>query len=1703
MRRDVRGRQGSWEFWQRQAEGQWRGTLNKIVEAALAQQSHAHIGIANTNEIQRSMYFYTLTADSAHVQFQDWLFERLVRYALTLMRLSFDEEELRHSAVCEILPGEDKAVAAVDHVLMELRLPKEALADGDGDDEAYEIFKLDPPLHLEGSAVTPSSKRTSMHHGKKQVLHFFGPGGRQLQVHLQKEEGLTLERTWQQEMHLRNWAGHTYHITLFVSHWLVNRTGCTLLIPRPSTLPAILRPSMQLNARSASAGLEDPQMSISGHALRPLSQHVIQEGTFDIGVAEVDLDEPDNTSCPQLRRRSVFRTRETNKLRRTAVVLAERPSKVSVLPLLQAGSRAFCLGYCIRQAPFPFYRTLLVEVTRRYTFINHTQRTLFVFDGSKTLELPKDEPKAYEPSHPGPAESFCFDISGTNALSFSAGFRLTQLLDFEEGSGIVLRSAKIQLMYKVIEDDTSNLVSAPVSQTQSGESKPEVRQWAIATVEALEDSGALVLRFSDPTKPLFRMVNRTSHTLFFQQDCTDAPRFKLQPEASMPFAWFSPCVAGKVSKAPEVEAKTAHPYLYLGATANEEDEEHFASKAALERYDIAQVREHHNLVCGGRRRARKSGTKDRYKVRTTVHHGSLEVHVHPWLRVSNDTEWKITVRVRCKALSEDCKAVEAGECVDLWPPVPSGMMHDIYFQMRREAPADGKVFAWSQPLTLTESMNGYRGFFRQRSEGTTDTVEVAAARDEVSGFLRLRLSSCNQEPYLIDNQSTHKCTLAPQSATGWTMHLKPEDGPYPFLSHLWGNDTVVLLTTVTGKGRHEQQETFEIDLAKAWTHTCGPLRVEVGQAKQNSKLVVIREGRPAMHRASRRSRRESGVLQTLKRMSTVLHAAEQRRGQTVVELGVRKVVSMATGQASQSLNPRSPAADSASLSFGQLQDVNHPETNRFFSMHGRSNTSTSNGARDGSRWGTWMQLTHTLTSMTSYKRPTTRTVGHRWRLRPACCGRKVEKRRQRKAVRGRQGRNAEGKGEHVVDLEWSLDLSLEGLGVAMLEIRLDSGESHEVGYGCLRKLRVKVLQHAAKTDVEGRAGALSAEMQLSSAQLDVGHGQRKFMQGKDFHAILRPFSGPLQILSDETGEPPPLIHFEAMLKFVNENHDGEQEGISKCREGSTHYEVRKLELRAQPVGLQIETALLAEVVVWVLELCSAFKSQKLRAESVAEQLAQSLDAEEFECFREDTALVDLLYREPRCVRDPTAEHFRDLTPLMIRELTLRRICCVLSLSFTGTGSWNAEMKEQLQALEMLLRLTLPLDVHQARLMLGKIHFGWRGPAVRDLSVRERFLASGTEELSATLVHELSRTVLQQVPKLFASQLLLGNPLQLGEELLRAMELAAHGFARFQPQAVLAAFLLALAALTASVRGMFLIMAKEACRLSTGQVPDKLLREPARAREAVGQAFYYGLPWHCMVLGRRLRHRWRKSRKVKRRYRWLRGSEGYRSLCQALMWSLLAPVSALLVTVAKLLQALELIIRRSARWASPRHVTAIGPPLPGRKGSQQFLAGCPLQFSREASPALMALRAETLQQVTCSEWELRVLPRRSLAGTLTHLEETAAKKRRSSTVSLEGVMQEYLDLDAENVHGWLLLLRDTAELVLLQPPRQNLGIRVELLEPLPEETFRMQGPFAKVELTEQNVLQCYPKEPAATPIELQMPCLEAGVAAFGLASENVS
>lgn len=956
----------------------------------------------------------------------------------------------------------------------------------------------------------------------------------------------------------------------------------------------------------------------------------------------------------------------------------------------------------------------------------------------------------------------------------------------------------------------------------------------------------------------------------------------------------------------------------------------------------------------------------------------------------------------------------------------------MLFQMKRSGEYDsGAAFEWSQPLTLSESMTTYRGFFRQRCGGEAETVEVAVARDEVSGFLRLTLAHCRQEPFLIENKSSEKCRFAPKNATGWVMNLQKGDGECPFFSHLWGGDTWMTMTI----GARGESDSFDFDLSIPATHNFRDLIIEVGKAKHQPRKVLVKDATIQQKRLSRRSIRERGVLNTLNRMSVAFRHDH-------LEMGVAKVSSYA-GFAPKVKSQVTFAEETQVQQ--RLFSVTSEEAEAQDAQHSRR-PSIESGMHKRGRFIEWVTMTSTLSSaMTGLSLKPAR---RRWcfKAKPP-----PQPQRRKKAVRMRPARAEVALGEDVERLDWALDLYVEGLGVAMLDMQLDTRESHELGYASLKSLTVKLRQVAAKTDVEGRAGALWSELKLRSLHLDVGTGEAKH-HSKACHSVLRPFTGPLQILSQD-GEPPPIVHMEAMLKLVTENQEGGADSSKAIdtRDGSAHYEVRRLELKVQPLGLHIETALVSEVVVWVLELSSVLKTGTLRQQKPMQHLAHALDAED---MNPDDALVDLRYCEPRVVQNPTAEDFKDQTPVVIRELMLRKICCVMTLSFTGTGSSTSERKEELQALEMLLRLTLPLDVHQARLVLGKMT---RGMSVKDFSVRERFLSNGIEELTEILASQLKNAVLAQVPKLFGSQLLIGNPRRLGEELFRAAELGAMGITRMQPQVVLAALLLGFAAFTTSLRGMFLIVSKEACRISTGHVPDQLLREPARVRQSIAQALYYGLPWHFYRLSLRLRNRWKE---------WSRRCgvcEGLKLMVLAIFWIICTPISALLVSVTKIIQAVELLSWRSARWASPTHVTAIGPPTP-------------MRFSRSAARPLNCLKAE-LAYVSRSPWLLRELPERS---------------------RLPG--EDFQD-DDENLWGWLILLRSSAQLVLVQPNRLALPeLRVELVDPQPEETRRIKGPFLRVELDGENTVMCYI---SMSRIEhLHLPCREAALIAFSLAAENV-
>ncbi|CAE8683229.1 unnamed protein product, partial [Polarella glacialis] len=172
-----------------------------------------------------------------------------------------------------------------------------------------------------------------------------------------------------------------------------------------------------------------------------------------------------------------------------------------------------------------------------------------------------------------------------------------------------------------------------------------------------------------------------------------------------------------------------------------------------------------------------------------------------------------------------------------------------------------------------------------------------------------------------------------------------------------------------------------------------------------------------------------------------------------------------------------------------------------------------------------------------------------------------------------------------------------------------------------------------------------------------------------------------------------------------------------------------------------------------------------------------------------------------------------------------------------------------------------------------------------------------------------------------------------------------------------ALLLGVAALLASIGGVLLIVSRVLCNFSVGSVPEALRREPSGPVEALVQALWYGVPWHCSKVAMQCRA-YRRGRHERRRKRSERGFRCFRCLRSVgtVLKTFLAPLSAVLLTVAKLFQVLQLSARLCARWASPKYVTAAGPPTPLRACPQTFgSGGFPAQFSRAAAPVLASLR----------------------------------------------------------------------------------------------------------------------------------------------------
>ena len=106
IRRDVRGRSGTWEYWRTQAQGHWKVMLTDISSACIDPDIHRTAGLVDEKDATQSVFYQAVPTDDGLLQHQDFLYERLVRYSVGLMRfVCLYERPDRHSTalLCEIL----------------------------------------------------------------------------------------------------------------------------------------------------------------------------------------------------------------------------------------------------------------------------------------------------------------------------------------------------------------------------------------------------------------------------------------------------------------------------------------------------------------------------------------------------------------------------------------------------------------------------------------------------------------------------------------------------------------------------------------------------------------------------------------------------------------------------------------------------------------------------------------------------------------------------------------------------------------------------------------------------------------------------------------------------------------------------------------------------------------------------------------------------------------------------------------------------------------------------------------------------------------------------------------------------------------------------------------------------------------------------------------------------------------------------------------------------------------------------------------------------------------------------------------------------------------------------------------------------------------------------------------------------------------
>ncbi|CAK9064512.1 unnamed protein product, partial [Durusdinium trenchii] len=1258
-----------------------------------------------------------------------------------------------------IPPGEDVDIVKPSQLHITLEV---APCTGAVDEEPLTLH-LETPLWADRLPREKHQKR--LHFSEVNVQGKEADQIAKLMVSLETEPGLTMSEYWS-PLQVRQYSPRSLRLVFFTQYWLLNRrSDCRVCLPQPE-LGATRATGVAKFASRRPAGSVDSSkrlalMQYDCNTLRMVSESLVRRGKIRVGLCDQRYNANGESLVPV-----------TEPIRINQPTAGSATAPRSAFNPVQR-----CFGYTVRPAPLPFHRTLLVEVVRRYTLLNHKEHVLYCFEkdtSTSFVALSANGSAAFDPQRSGPRAVAISGVAPQSAMlellerrprastvppdrrehgrdppgrrsvtwateNWSEGeadVELGRCEDTEQqdfsSAPFVLESSRrsFQLMHLCdLSHWSAHALSASSSLARAEPLRPEPLPapsgigwaWCLTQVDTLVEQSSVVVRFSEPLRPQFRILNRTGHGLGLRQDCDRAPGFELAPEHRMSFCWFQPEGPLKLR-------------LRLGAQEIS--------------YDVGTVQEHSPPLrverpAGGTGSAHGDVSafvgvvREEFLVQTKVVRGSREVHIHPHCLLKNAKGHALLVRSGHKN-TEMVVPHEGSVCLQR----ESKASEQVVLEIATCVP--GSSAHWSAPIMLTKSLAGQRGFVRHMKSGgsgMTSVFEITMVdvkKDPISDFLVVELrpyvkANC---PYFFENVSQQVCSVSQLEGpdAGAPLDLFPgESAPFvPVGALICGQGTFPVRLAVLG-AEDEIRYSTVIDIELPQEAVFGAMRVKV--LKERPRHIVIRDAEIKPRKNSKGLKHHLPPFVFLQRMlGSKKPKPKPRPSPTARHLSPRRKTRMI----SPGLSPR------------------------------RRRPTLPLQMLAGTPRLTAMPSTRSLTSRISKLRRS--SLGIFWT---------IQGRKRCQRLRGTV-----------------LELYAQGAGVTLV----DSTSLNEVAYFCADSLVVDMVKY------EGAQRAL--EIKLGSLQLDVHDNSA----GWRSNVMVRPKRSRLPA---RVREGRPFLDISATWL-----------ALERGAGFAAHLEVENLKIEMQPLELRLDTLSCFQLAIFGLDLLRRAEPL-LAALPMFGHLRRQLktrwrsDGEELLVASQGDG-HDPVVGEPPC---PEYDDFDVPTPVFIKELLVRRIQLFVSVRFNGKASASGNCSsEALQAVDIVLRKLIPFDVSQARLSLGPFFRRRPGaPAPKgcrlfrmlllgeqqsDALLADEFLPHGFHELFSEASSAAGDAVLRQIPQFVGAQRLLGSPAHLWTELTQALHLAVFGLCSCSPWLLIAALLTVIAAVLESVEGIFMIIAKQ-------------------------------------------------------------------------------------------------------------------------------------------------------------------------------------------------------------------------------------------------------------------------------------------------------